>query len=118
MKRLLLILSILTLACSGTLITPNATLSESVSTETPNPSPIPIPTAPTETPAPITCIVTAAEALHLRDTADIKGTVIDWLYPGEVLTLLPDSPEGVWVKVLTKDQLAGWVNSNFCKVAP
>ena len=121
MKKILpalLIISLAMLACSLSLVEPTANLSEGVSTETPAPfstqqifpSPAPIPTSP------ITCTVTAAESLHLRETADIKGTVITWLSPGDQLTLLPDAPAGVWVKVTTVDHLSGWVNSNFCEV--
>ena len=121
MKKILLallIISLAMLACSLSLTEPTANLSESVSTETPAPfstqqifpSPSPIPTAP------ITCTVTAAESLHLRETADIKGTVITWLSPGNQLTLLPDPPVGAWVKVTTADALIGWVNSTYCEV--
>jgi uncharacterized protein YgiM (DUF1202 family) len=115
----LFILTLLSLACSLSLTEPTANLSESVSTETAIPYPIPIPTAPkpTGTPAPITCTVTAAESLHLRETPDIKGTVITWLKPGNQLFILTDPPAvGVWVKVTTADNLTGWVNSNFCEV--
>jgi hypothetical protein len=119
MKRIslaLLMLALGTLACSSTLTKPPANLSAGVSTETPIPSRIPIPTVPTETPAPITCRVTAAESLHLRDSPNIKGTVITWLSPGDQLILLPDPPIGAWVKVTTADNLTGWVNSTYCEV--
>lgn len=111
----LLLLALVSLACS---LTPTAAqVSGAVSTPTPLPSPIAIPTAPkpTATPAPITCEVIAAEALHLRDAPGINGSVIAWLLPGEILTLSPAPSVDEWVNVTISADLNGWVNSKFIK---
>lgn len=112
----LFILAVVSLAC---VLEPTANLSADVSTETAIPSPIQTnQDRPALTPTPIYCAVTAAEALHMRDAPNVKGIVIAWLSSGDQLTLLPDPPSGVWVKVTTAGNVTGWVNSIFtnCEV--
>ena len=122
MKRLylaLLILALLTLACSLDTSAlqgqdrPAVTTGPQTGTPHPSPTPLPFPTKPN---LPITCTVSAAEALNLRDAPGMDGNVIAWLVSGEILTLSSDPPVGVWVKVTTAGNVTGWVNSNFCEV--
>ena len=121
MKKLLLflfMLSMASLACSGSILKPAANFSESVSTETALPPTRMLEPVSTETqsatPTAATCIVTAAESLHLRDGPGLDGTVIAWLGPGDELILLPDPPAGDWVKVQF-GKLTGWIHSHYCE---
>lgn len=112
----LLFLFLTSLACSGSILKPAPMqITDFSPTEQILPSPTSTITAvSTETPVPITCTVAAAESLHMRDTPEIKGVVITWLYPGDQLILLPDPPSGDWVKVQFGD-LTGWIHSHYCK---
>lgn len=123
MKKITLTLFVLGLALLACSISPEmpttGNAAEILPTKSiPSPIPtIPIKTEPAETPiTPEVCTVSAAESLHMRDAPTIKGNVIIWLFPGDQLTILPDPPVGVWVKVTTADNLTGWVNSIFCEV--
>ncbi|MEW6285029.1 MAG: SH3 domain-containing protein [Chloroflexota bacterium] len=108
MKKYLLLLPLLALACS---ITPTASLAAMV-TPSPSPSPSPSTPSPTATPQDVTCTVTA-ESLHLRAKPGIDAPVIGYLYAGDVLTILPDPPAGAWLRVRA-GALTGWINSNYC----
>lgn len=117
MKKLLWLLLILpALACNGTFMDPIANLSAGVSTETAIAAPTPpaASIAAAGTASPNTCIV-IADALHLRDAPNIDGLVIAWLSKADQLTILPDPPAGDWRKVMTADNITGWINSIYCK---
>lgn len=102
----LLILALALLACSLTPQMPTAgEAAEPFPTER-IPSPT-LETIATAMPEPITCRVTAAEALHMRDAAGIDAVVIAWLFAGEQLTLSPTPPAGVWVEVVTAEGVHG-----------
>jgi uncharacterized protein YgiM (DUF1202 family) len=112
---LLLLLALASLACSLSLTEPTANLSASLATVTAIPSPAAtITTEPTGTASLDKCEVTA-EALHLRNTPNIEGLVLAYLNQGDQLTILPDPPSGEWVKVMTGDNLTGWINSQYCE---
>lgn len=117
MKRLLCFLLICgalpALACSLSLTEPTANLSAGVSTATAIPAPT-ITTEPTGTASPQTCNV-IAEALHLRNAPNIEGLVLAFLNQGDQLTILPDPPSGEWYKVMTGDNLTGWINLQYCE---
>jgi len=121
MNRILLIavfLALSSLACSGSLLDSIDRNAVDVSpTEQALPSPInsiaPTGTAST-TPAPSTCVVTAAESLYMRDAPGMAGIVITWLKPGDQLILLPDPSSGAWVKVQFEN-FTGWINSHYCE---
>lgn len=105
------LLALVSLACS---LTPTANLSGTISTATPIPSPAPVPTAPepTATPEPITCEVSASEALHLRDAPSVSGRVIAWLKPGDVATI--EATAGAWYQVKTA-RGEGYIHSHYCR---
>lgn len=109
----MLILALLTLACS--LTEPTANLSGTVSTATPHPTPapLPLPTKPTATPGPLTCQVSAAEALNVRSAPSMDGEVLAWLLPGDVARIL--STRGAWYQVQT-DRGAGFIHSQYCEI--
>lgn len=109
----MLVLALLTLAC--TLTKPTANLSGTAATITPRPSPAPLlfSTKPTPTPEPLTCQVIAAEALNVRSAPSIDGDVIGWLLPGDVASIL--STRGAWYQVQS-DRGAGFIHSAFCEV--
>ena len=114
MKKIFLILLMLpALACSGTIVKPVAQMNEPVATAVATPSPT-IVAAVTSTASPNICTVNVG-TLNLRNAPTTAGTVIDWLYQDDVLTLLPDPPIGVWVKVITADKITGWINSTYCE---
>lgn len=114
----LVVLALATLACT---LTPQMepTAGEASEPFPTQPIPSPIVTIPiTATAAPITCRVSAAEALHVRDAPNVQGTVTAWLFAGDQLTLSPTPPAGVWVEVTTAQGVPGWVNSKYidCEV--
>lgn len=74
-------------------------------------------TTPTIDPEPIphtipdTCMV-SAEALHMRDCADLHCTVIAWLSKGDVVEIQETDQD--WIKVTTPAGQIGWVHSKYC----
>lgn len=108
----LVVLALTLLACT---FTPRVPTAGEASEPFPTERPAPITSTETEA-APITCRVTAAEALHLRNAPSTEGTVLAWLAHGEILTLSPTPPRGDWVKVTTAEGVPGWVNSKYCEV--
>jgi uncharacterized protein YgiM (DUF1202 family) len=112
MKRffILALVAILLLACS--LSTNGATMS--AAQFKPALSATPTPTnQPSPTPRPESCIVTA-DYLNLRTCGGTACGVIDVLNEGDRLTILA---RGHWLKVQTEAGAAGFVNSNYCKIA-
>jgi uncharacterized protein YgiM (DUF1202 family) len=61
-----------------------------------------------------TCTVTALEALNLRESPGTSSAVIATLKHGDLLTILPQPAQGVWIPVRAGD-LEGWINSNYCE---
>lgn len=110
MKRLLLLLPLLSLACS---ITP-AMVAATPSPSPPPPSPIPSPTEQAQDIRTQYAVCTVmAGSLHLRAMPGTSAQVIGYLYAGDVLTILPDPPVESWIRVQSGD-LTGWINSNYC----
>jgi uncharacterized protein YgiM (DUF1202 family) len=62
----------------------------------------------------ITCTVTALEALNLRQSPGTSSAVIATLKHGDLLTILPQPAQGVWIPVRAGD-LEGWIHSNYCE---
>lgn len=80
-----------------------------------NPSPSPPPTeTATQGIATSTCTVVASN-LNLRREAGTNAAVDVVLNNGDVVTIDQDTPpQGNWKRVFYGD-LAGWINTNFCK---
>lgn len=53
-------------------------------------------------------------ALNVRSGAGVKYTVLAVLNEGEIVTRTGER-DGRWWQVVTRDQLTGWVNSDYCK---
>lgn len=111
-EYLLIPLVLLTLACNIMFADPFANLSASLPTATELLSPTATRAATATQPAD-TCRV-IAEALHLRDQPGLQGTVIAWLKKDDQLTILSASPMGDWRKVMTAENITGWINANYC----
>lgn len=62
----------------------------------------------------ITCTVTALEALNLREAPGTSSAVIAVLKHGDLLTILPQPAQGVWIPVRS-GSLEGWIHSNYCE---
>lgn len=67
------------------------------------------------TPETITCTVTAAEALNLRESFGTSGKIIVTLKHGEVVTILPHPAQGNWIAVRTESGREGWINQIYCE---
>ena len=112
-KYIWLVVPIFLIACSTSLIKPTANIGASTGTPIPAPPIVSPPIAATARPE--TCTVSAG-TLNLRTAPEVQGSdVIAWMDKGDVLNLLPDPPAGVWVKVITADNLTGWINSTYCE---
>lgn len=61
-----------------------------------------------------TCTVSASNALNLREAPGTSSAVIAILKHGDLLTILPQPAQGVWIPVRA-GQLHGWINSNYCE---
>ena len=77
---------------------------------TPGDTPEP-PKEPTPKPTKLCAIITADEALHLRDAGNEKADHIDYLKHGEQVTVL--NPAGQWWKIETRAGQTGYANSKF-----
>jgi uncharacterized protein YgiM (DUF1202 family) len=103
MKKIILFLPLLALACSLTTQTvqaPNKT----------RPEVKPVQDVPAEVE---TCTITALKTLNLREAAGTSSAVIAILDHGEIVTILSDPDKGNWIQVRTMDN-EGWINSNYC----
>ena len=112
---LLVLLLLPSLACSLTSSLAPGAMVASMPTITPTPGVSPALPTPTDTATPThetTCTVTAAEALNLRAGPGTSYQVIDWLKPGQVLTVIDQA--GTWIQVTTPTGAAGWVNLIYC----
>ena len=104
MKKIILFLPLLALACS------TATAAAQ----------IPIKARPVVKPAQVipieveTCTITALKTLNLRAEAGTSSAVIAILEHGETVTILPHRDLGHWIRVRTSDS-EGWINSNYCE---
>jgi uncharacterized protein YgiM (DUF1202 family) len=104
MKKIILFLPLLALACS------TATTAAQ----------IPIKTRSALKPAQVvhahaeTCTITALKTLNLRAAAGTSSAVIAILEHGETVAILPHPDQGRWIRVRTPDS-EGWINSNYCK---
>ena len=104
MKKIILFLPLLALACS------TATTAAQ----------LPIKARPVLQPAQVvpieveTCTITALKTLNLREAAGTSSAVIAILEHGETVTILPHPDQGHWIQVRTPDN-EGWINSNYCK---
>ena len=103
MKKLILFLPLLALACSLSANaippTPKTRRATTVSI------------SPTQT---TTCTVSALETLNLRAEAGTFSEVIDILEHGETATILPQAKQGNWILVRAADA-EGWINALYCK---
>jgi hypothetical protein len=70
---------------------------------------IPLPTS-TQMPA---CIV-SVKSLNVRSSPE--SDVIGWLYSGDLITILEDTPHdrGAWIRIQA-GVITGWINSKYCK---
>jgi uncharacterized protein YgiM (DUF1202 family) len=72
----------------------------------------------TVTPSPLPhCIVSTGidtGRLNIRAGAGLKSAVIRVLQEGDVLTI-EGGKAGNWIRVVTGDDVTGWINKNFCK---
>ena len=103
MKKLILFLPLLALACSlsANAISPTPKMRRAVT----------VSASPTQT---ATCTVSALETLNLRAEAGTFSAVIDILEHGETVTILPHPNEGNWILVRAADA-EGWINARYCK---
>lgn len=62
----------------------------------------------------ITCTVTALETLNVRQSPTTQSAVIAVLKHGEIVNILPDDGEKVWLKIQTQN-VTGWIHSNYCE---
>ena len=118
MKRIiiaLLCLSLASLACSTSIVKPTATPGAGTETQIPAPTPPAVTPTITATARPEFCTVSAG-TLNLRSAPAFSGSdVLAWLNKGERVNILPGPPSGEWVKVITADNLTGWINSTYCE---
>ncbi len=105
---LMILLGFCTLACSATLIKPEAQISASLPTEM-----VQAITAQAGIANPETCKVNAAN-LNVRSAPNPDADVIAWLHAGDLLTIQNDPPVNGWIHVQAGD-LTGWINSIYCK---
>jgi uncharacterized protein YgiM (DUF1202 family) len=104
MKKIILFLPLLALACS------TATTAAQ----------LPINARPMVKPAQVvpiqteTCTITALKTLNMREAASTSSAVIAILEHGETVTILPYPDQGHWIRVRTPDN-EGWINSNYCE---
>lgn len=82
-------------------------------TRTPSAAAVATGTKHPPSPTPQPCTVTAAEALNLRAGPGTSYQVIEWLKPGQVLTIA-QRRDG-WAEVTTPGGLTGWVNLIYCE---
>jgi len=111
----LVLLILPALACSTQLTKPVENLKADLIAETAIPSPTLLSATAEATARSETCEVIADEALNLRDTPGIDGTVIAWLKSGDELKIVSGTAAGNWLKVQTADGLTGYINSTFCE---
>jgi len=104
MKKIILFLPLLALACS------TATAAAQLPIKT-RPVLKPAQVVPTQTE---TCTITALKTLNLRAAAGTSSAVIAILEHGETVSILPHPDQGHWIRVRTPDN-EGWINSNYCK---
>jgi uncharacterized protein YgiM (DUF1202 family) len=52
--------------------------------------------------------------LNIRTGAGVSYAVLQVLHEGDVLTI-EGGQAGNWIKVVTRDSLTGWINSNYCR---
>ncbi|MBX3036757.1 MAG: SH3 domain-containing protein [Anaerolineales bacterium] len=62
----------------------------------------------------ITCTVTAFQTLNVREAPTMQSAVIAVLKHGEIVNILPDDIEKVWLKIQTQN-VTGWIHSNYCE---
>jgi len=105
MKKLILLLPLLALACS---LSANA-IPPAPKTRRVEATVISI--SPTQT---ATCTVSALETLNLRAEAGTFSEVIDILEHGETVAILPHPNQGNWILVRAADT-EGWINALYCK---
>jgi uncharacterized protein YgiM (DUF1202 family) len=104
MKKIILFLPLLALACS----TANTAAQ------------VPIKARPVVKSAQVvpieveTCTITALKTLNLREAAGTSSAVIAILEHGETVAILPHPDQGHWIRVRAKDS-EGWINSNYCE---
>ena len=103
MKKLILFLPLLALACSlsANAIPPAPKIRR----------PATVSISPAQT---TTCTVSALETLNLRAEAGTFSEVIDILEHGETVTILPHPSQGNWILVRAANS-EGWINALYCK---
>lgn len=124
MKRILtflIVLLISQMACLQTSAGIDETIEPtSAPTETASPKPTATPgenpagavyEIPTIGPAQLCAVVTADEALHLREEPNEKAEHVAYMTAGETVTV--ESPAGRWWKVTTSDGETGYANSRY-----
>ncbi len=52
--------------------------------------------------------------LNIRTGAGVRHSVIRVLQEGDVLTM-KGGKAGNWIQIVTRDNLTGWINSNYCR---
>lgn len=104
MKKIILFLPLLALACS----TANTAAQIPIKAR---PMVKPAQVVPTQ---PETCTITALKTLNLREKAGTSSAVIAILEHGETVTILSRPDQASWIQVRTPDS-EGWINSNYCK---
>ncbi len=104
MKKIILFLPLLALACS------TATTAAQIPIKA-RPVVKSAQVVPTQT---ATCTITALKTLNLRAAAGTSSAVIAILEHGETVTILPHPDLGNWIRVRTPDS-EGWINSNYCE---
>jgi len=104
MKKIILFLPLLALACS------TATTAAQLPIKA-RPIVKPAQVVPTQT---ATCTITALKTLNLRVEAGTSSAVIAILENGETVTILPHPDQGPWIHVRTPDN-EGWINSSYCE---
>jgi uncharacterized protein YgiM (DUF1202 family) len=108
MKQILLLILILT-ACSPARAIPTATPSATYG-QTPTAFPSKIGSSdPTPSIGELSRCTVTATALNIRTGAGIEHPVIDYLYAGDVVTILDQS--AAWYDIGD-----GWIHSRYCEV--
>jgi hypothetical protein len=57
------------------------------------------------------CIVTV-KSLNVRSNPE--SNVVGWLYSGDLVSNLEDTPRGAWIHIQA-GEVTGWINSKYCK---
>ena len=107
--------------------TPNYTAAHTP-TPTPTPtatkSPFPTPTrtprptrTPTVTPMPNPVGEVTTEVLNLRSGPDTSYGIVGMLLKGDLLTVLGQTPDGVWLSIIAPHGTRGWVHGDWVDLA-